>query len=69
MPQPKASNYEQQRRESFLHRIEEISKLTKHAAYVVGYPESEGRLIDDLTALCVNLKNDRVVAKMPRPLM
>ena len=65
----KDSDYDKERNNSFLHRIEEVSKLSKHAAFIAGNIDLESRLINELIELCVNLKNDRVVAKMPRPLM
>jgi hypothetical protein len=69
MQKPEERDYDKERHESFTTRMIEISKLAKHSAYIAGNIEEENKLVSELIDLCVKLKNDRVVAKMPRPLM
>jgi len=61
--------WKNKRQASFEHRMEEISKLAMHSHHVSGDVAGEDELLEKVAQLCQNLKNDRVVAKMPRPLM
>jgi len=57
------------RNECAIHRIEEIGKLVDHAVHLAGEEGLEVDVLKEIMEACRQYINDRVVAKMPRPLM